>query len=394
MLPPREKDAQGTHQSGLWRLNGPGNFTYGNPSDLGFKGDWRGNFSDGIGVFQNGAVHLRYTPSTGYGDISFSYGIAGDIPVAGRWAIPCAPGSTQGGAGISGLLSACQLQPSPTATASTLDSQLANYGITTIGNWTQTDKQAMLDAAIRTGGAFAIQFAGSTIERFKHYMYRYGRTTIRIIKSTTSGQGICVTETGVNPPFEAEITCDANNQFTEYTAVHEFGHVFVGRTGGFNQGSTYYGLINIPQVTQGAGTPGILFDSTGGIVFGLVSNDWVRGGRGWGSGEATPPGTPCPFQQHPFKVTDTAPGVLPATRVAEVNEAAADMFLNWVFSVYGSYIQATSGFRDISWLISVPCLSGTPQPTERPGQARLNYLSTIAMPTLNAIITTTLTATP
>jgi len=40
-----------------------------------------------VGLFRqaNGYTYLRNALTTGYADIAFTYGIAGDVPVAGHW---------------------------------------------------------------------------------------------------------------------------------------------------------------------------------------------------------------------------------------------------------------------------------------------------------------------
>jgi len=62
---------------------------YGFPSDAPVVGDWIGIGNDGVGLFRptNGYTYLKNTLTTGYADITFVYGVAGDIPVAGHWQV-------------------------------------------------------------------------------------------------------------------------------------------------------------------------------------------------------------------------------------------------------------------------------------------------------------------
>ena len=50
-------------------------------------GDWIGQGHDGLGLFRqtNGYTYLKNALTTGFADITFVYGIAGDVPVAGHW---------------------------------------------------------------------------------------------------------------------------------------------------------------------------------------------------------------------------------------------------------------------------------------------------------------------
>jgi len=120
-------------------------------------------------------------------------------------------------------------------------------------------------------------------------------------------------------------------------------------------------------------------------------DDWTRGERGWGSAAASTafaPGiTPCDFQQNAFRVYDFDIALTPANasptqqaevRIRERDEAAADMFLNWVYSraIPGS------GFRNTDWRNVTNCsLTGTPD-ASNPGDARYFRMTNNIMPTL------------
>lgn len=60
---------------------------FGGTTDLPITGDWTGTGHSGVGVFRgsNGTVWLRNNLTTGGADISFAYGAANDIAVAGHW---------------------------------------------------------------------------------------------------------------------------------------------------------------------------------------------------------------------------------------------------------------------------------------------------------------------
>jgi hypothetical protein len=57
-------------------------------------GDWDGDGKATPGTFKNGTFFLRNTNTTGIADITFTFGLPGDLPVAGtgtatastRWA--------------------------------------------------------------------------------------------------------------------------------------------------------------------------------------------------------------------------------------------------------------------------------------------------------------------
>jgi hypothetical protein len=85
--------------------------TFGNTNETPMTGDWTGTGHAGIGIFRtsNGTLYLKNTLSNGYADAYIFYGIAGDLPVAGRWtsgAVP--PPILLGGNALNG-------KPSPAA---------------------------------------------------------------------------------------------------------------------------------------------------------------------------------------------------------------------------------------------------------------------------------------
>ena len=74
-------------------INGDIVFQYGTSTDVAITGDWTGGGHDGVGMFRpsNGNVYLRNTLTTGFADVSFFYGVAGDQPVAGHWQVTYPP---------------------------------------------------------------------------------------------------------------------------------------------------------------------------------------------------------------------------------------------------------------------------------------------------------------
>jgi len=116
--------------------------------------------------------------------------------------------------------------------------------------------------------------------------------------------------------------------------------------------------------------PTPVFDCVGAGVIGLVvgNGGWTRGNRGWGSG----PGF-SPFQQHLVNENGRTP--------LEVDEAVADMFLNWVYRKVTdtawtgnpcTYPEMGSwqGFLNINWLDDPNGISDS----RLPGNARFGWM--------------------
>ncbi len=68
-------------------------FQYGVAGDLPITGDWIGQGHDGVGLFRqsNGFVYLKNALTTGIADITFTYGISSDVPVAGHYQLVYPP---------------------------------------------------------------------------------------------------------------------------------------------------------------------------------------------------------------------------------------------------------------------------------------------------------------
>jgi hypothetical protein len=327
--------------------------------------------------------------------------------------------------------------PTPTPT-------LADYGIviTDPQNWTSADEAAILAAANETGNALLALGIGSTpIEAFRRVLEGMNGGSWRQIQfSRISGGGIyCTTTPNPSSGISGLIECDTRVVMNQYTAVHELGHVFDGRTGGAFQAS-----IEDPD---GEGSSDRLNNSADEFVMGikgyaLVSGnviDWQRSNidtdNGWGSAAlwnqysywgpyyipVVPPGptptslaprlipqigpcddgapvptagavTPYPtpnalpfaFQQNPCTYPDwiASPGT-----IVEIHEAAGDMFLNWVY--WKNYrpppsipvgTPTPSGFWNYTWRSSGCYPNGCPEtPPKDSGDTRGNWMDQVVM---------------
>lgn len=182
------------------------------------------------------------------------------------------------------------------------------------------------------------------------------------------------------------VVCNGNVNVTEYTVVHEIGHLFDYRSVYMvNQGSgTSVPINGISYHLDYAYDPIYDCNEPGSVVLGyfpvLETPAWTRGQRGWGSGpsgqtvavpfSATPVPLITTYQQNPLFQ-------FPPDESGELLEAAADMFLNWVYranlrgrrSVYDSCIPSPrpspewwsgGGFLNRSWI-------NTTSPNQQPG---------------------------
>ena len=62
-------------------------FTFGNPNMIPIAGDWLGTGYYGVGVYNpaNGQFALKYSNTTGYADNTFTFGSPNMLPVVGKW---------------------------------------------------------------------------------------------------------------------------------------------------------------------------------------------------------------------------------------------------------------------------------------------------------------------
>jgi hypothetical protein len=126
----------------------------------------------------------------------------------------------------------------------------------------------------------------------------------------------------------------------EYVIVHEFGHVFDNRSDGElsqeieeSDRDCYENGTIIPDSSIVNPSGDCIIDNNNVLVMGL-QGEWRRGERGWGSG---PSSSSTIFQQHPPSINVEFPG-------NDYQEAAADMFLNWVYRTNGA-----GGFENRNW---------------------------------------------
>jgi len=156
---------------------------------------------------------------------------------------------------------------------------------------------------------------------------------------------------------------------TQHTAVHELGHFFNNRSDiGGAATESLYSRMEGAAVTDSLSA--IVFGNRIVEVSGVDQNDWARGERGWGSG---PSATKTTFQQNPFMVDDWRPTTTTEDKVTEIDEATADMFLNWVYSVA---TDNNEGFQNTSW-VGAGCQTpaGCADTTANPGDARRTWMN-------------------
>lgn len=172
-------------------------------------------------------------------------------------------------------------------------------------------------------------------------------------ENVPGGSGVCFTFQGLNPPAGRKpraITCRGSLQITQHTIVHELGHIFdnrstrvtalrerlhdfedygrdidlntVVRDCGFELDQNGHYVTVPPQQVAGNDYP-VMGAARGVDNEGNPDGRWGRGRRGWESTPVTYPNpTPTTFQQHPESYTSDED---------REGEAAADMFLNWVY---------------------------------------------------------------
>lgn len=93
---PLPADQPGVFRNGVWILENNANkqldsgdivFSYGQPGDVPITGDWNGDGFDEVGVFRDGFWYLDLNGNRRADgmDAAFGYGVPGDIPVSGDW---------------------------------------------------------------------------------------------------------------------------------------------------------------------------------------------------------------------------------------------------------------------------------------------------------------------
>lgn len=311
----------------------------------------------------------------------------------------------------------CQVV-TPTASPSncdiTPDMDLAAFGLSYSGTWASDEIAAMLLAAHNTGRALCLHGVGNgdVVLAFRTVLQGQESNgpwrTIAIERS--AGETYCRTnKQPTDPTMSAIVLCNPAVLLSQYTLVHEFGHVLVARTGGL-----YLDALDIPVIRDANGQP-VFGGRTLTLYSGDSMSDWQRSDHdtdnGWGSAAQfdpdsdnyavfrsldfvptsvpnptegppptgapryhyipvigpcdgsplvtptgtppvtstppaflLPPGTAYPFQQNPCTFPNIyGSEVLIAT---ELEEAGADLFLNWV---YWRGTSGASGFQNTRW---------------------------------------------
>jgi hypothetical protein len=304
---------------------------------------------------------------------------------------PTAPFCPAGFTGDAQALSDC---PTPTPCTIPQTSTLDTFGITLENIWTPQEAQEILTGTRLTARALCLQGAGGGDVVMAFHMVLQGTNDfgqprqIKFSRLAQQDSPVCITaKTPEGDQFSANIQCAPNVVMTQYTAVHEYGHVLVGRTEGL-----YLARIESPN-----GPGQALFNSESLFVMGPrqlnteqgTLSDWQRSDyvldNGWGSaaqwnpsqydeypapavpqptptgfpiriprigpcGDGAPIGlpplnrTPYPLQQNPCTFSDGM-AASPTGLVTEIEEAAADMFLNWVYWRNNP----DEGFQDLRW---------------------------------------------
>jgi hypothetical protein len=60
-------------------------FVFGNAGDKLVAGDWNADGIDTVGIYRNGLFYLTNSNTTGFADIVFALGNSGDFPISGTW---------------------------------------------------------------------------------------------------------------------------------------------------------------------------------------------------------------------------------------------------------------------------------------------------------------------
>jgi len=272
-----------------------------------------------------------------------------------------------------------------TCDTATTDQQIRDiiddYGVTAtnaadVSAWSTTQLRSICNGVVSTGQALALQtiLSDTGVQAFRTVLLDTinQKTEIHFIRSGTSAN--CTTLAGEpfeDPQLMATVTCGTGNVMTEFTATHELGHVFVARTGGRNdyiQGQSgqqsYYRLLTDAEVYDS--TPVRPRPVIGQFNDRFGRPDWMRGTNGWGTGArsllADRPrvgvcdgsagydpvlDAPTSFQQNPCQAFDAQINL----RETEVEEAAADMFLNWVYrQIQRTEPGGNTGFENLIWI--------------------------------------------
>jgi hypothetical protein len=125
--------------------------------------------------------------------------------------------------------------PPPTSTMPTVT--LDDFGIFLEDTWSPEERAEILRAAWETGRALSAHGAAATpVEAFREVLQgRNANGVQRRLRFRRIGNiFVCITDKlPDNPDISASVGCNSNVIMNQYTAVHEFGHVLVSRTGSF-----------------------------------------------------------------------------------------------------------------------------------------------------------------
>jgi hypothetical protein len=291
---------------------------------------------------------------------------------------------------------------------------LQQYNVCATGTWSAAEISMLEQAVQRIGSAFLAHFGGSSApSAFGTVFYTATKNRITFDR-IGGGDPYCTTNTNPAPPDLARITCAGTTlQLSAHTIVHEFGHAFVGRTAAGTP--SYRARIETPGEDPNDPTGRILDENNDfvmgrrGVTYnGITYDDWARSQRfapsgnidnGWSSAAAFPgrcdgrqghafnPAAPPLFQQN---ACDVAPWLYATSpynntiQIIEVEEAAADMFLNWVYrrtSNGNGWSSPWEGFQNRLWETDgngniCPAATGCPDPGNS-GDARYGRMNQI-----------------
>jgi predicted outer membrane repeat protein len=236
----------------------------------------------------------------------------------------------------------------PRTQTPTVEEELSDYRVALSGTWSTADKDQIRIGVRNAALALAIQSRRAPIDAFNTIIIRPDNE-LKLVKSTVAAGGqpfaYCTTNIYIQPII---ISCFYNNlAITEYTMVHELGHVFNFRSRQNGKKSFFEYIDDTNKGTDYIQDSQRKLPVMGRFISPGGSADWRRGTRGWGTGPDT---SITSFQQHPPSVTQ----FLNDDRNTQVDETSADMFLNWVYRISDPNLPISSptsltGFRNISW---------------------------------------------
>ena len=271
------------------------------------------------------------------------------------------------------------------------------YGIS-ISGWSAAENDQILVAVRDSAIAIAIQSKRAPIDAFNAVMRRPNQDTqATYITISKSGAGdTCLTTAGV----PTTIVCGTGIVLSKYTIVHELGHVFDNRSDQSVNSNPSTSLEEyVANTNSGTNQPIVDSNDPPRPVMGTFINRytqdvyWDRGPRGWGTGPASNYGTTGTTKGIALTriLTNMQQNSPPYNGVVPNKEAAADMFLNWIYRTLDPQnsdpFQPPNGFKNISWdswesadlntgfgVCNVT--AGCADSVRKPGDARFNWMNT------------------